>query len=161
MKIVSFLLSACFFCLLSVQAQTNSQSVIEDLESPVPGEGSIRINTDSAITALIGTPSIDVVVNENGYVKMNGYRIQIFMSNNSRTAKNEAAQKEAQIRDVFPEIELYITYQAPNWKLLAGDFLTREEASVFIQKIQKAFPSFGKELYTVPDKVKVPIQKNN
>jgi hypothetical protein len=134
-------------------AQTIPLNIIHDLESHVQGEGIIQIEVDSKITNLLGTPSHKQGMEENTITKISGYRIQIFMSNNARTARNEAAHKESLIREIFPELATYIDYQAPNWKLLAGDFMSKEEAGLFKQKIQKAFPEFGKELYIVADKI--------
>ncbi|MDR3339477.1 MAG: SPOR domain-containing protein [Candidatus Symbiothrix sp.] len=142
-----------------MHAQINPVNIIQDLETHVPGQGLISIRSDSKITNLLGSPLQQVNVDENSYTKVNGFRIQVFMSNNPRTARNEANHKESQIREIFPELATYVNYEAPNWKLLAGDFMTKEEAGVFRQKIQKAFPEFGKEIYTVSCKINVP--KNN
>jgi hypothetical protein len=155
--VVLFSLITGLFCLSAIQAQT----IIEDLETPRPGEGIIHIQCDPAIKALIGVSSAHINADETNYLKINGFRIQVFMGNNPKTAKGEAAHKEGLIRENFPEVTVHTTYQAPNWKVLVGDFTTKEEAIIFMQKIQKAFPDFGKEMYTVADKVNIPIQRSN
>jgi hypothetical protein len=144
-----------------VQAQTTSSTIIADLETSVQGEGLIRIQSDTKITALLGLPNIVLDVDETNYVKVNGFRIQVFMSNNSKNAKGEAIHKESIIRELFPDIPVHVAYQAPNWKVLVGDFVTRDETGVFLQKLQSAFPEFGREMYIVSDKVSIPIQKTN
>jgi hypothetical protein len=159
-KFFLLFLSIGFFT-QAVRAQTTSAAIITDLETPVQGEGLIHIQSDPKITALLGLPNFGVEIDETNYVKMNGFRIQIFMSNNSKTAKSAAIHKESLIRESFQDIPTHVVYQAPNWKVLVGDFITREEAGVFLQKLQKAFPEFGREMYTVSDKVNIPIQKAN
>jgi hypothetical protein len=147
------------FCLPSVVAQVENVGIIRDLESSVAGEGAIHVECDQKIKDLLGTPAPNAGIEESAYMKMNGFRIQIFMSNNSKTAKGEAGFREGQIRENFSELATYIVYESPNWKLLAGDFMTKEEAGIFMQRIQKAFPGFGKEMYIVSDKVNIPQQK--
>ncbi|MDR0681204.1 MAG: SPOR domain-containing protein [Dysgonamonadaceae bacterium] len=141
-----------------VQAQT---TIIEELESNSnPAEGVIHIESDSAITALIGTPNNRLIASESyDYIERSGFRIQVFMGNDHNTARSEASSKQASIKEVFPDLATYLTYEAPNWKLSAGDFTTREEATFFKQQLQKEFPQFGKEMYIIVDKIKLPIEK--
>jgi hypothetical protein len=148
------------FSLNEMQAQT---SIIEDLQSVSSlSEGVIHIESDAAITALIGTPSsrVSSTSGTSDYAERTGYRIQVFMGSAPSTARSEASSKQAAIRNSFPEIATYLTYNAPNWKLLAGDFLTREEATIFKQQLQREFPQFGREMYIVVDKIKIPVEKN-
>ena len=122
-------------------------------------KGTFIIEEDPAITALLGKP-LEYGGKENAdVIKMNGFRIRIFMGSNQKTAREEALEKQALLNEVFPELATYLNYDAPNWKLYAGDFLTKEEAMVFRQRIQKSFPQFGREIYTVSDKVNIPIHK--
>jgi hypothetical protein len=82
------------------------------------------------------------------------------MSNNSRTARKEIADKGALIKETFPEIAIYTGYTPPNFKLLVGDFRTREEADVFRRQMQNAISGLGKEMYIVPDKINIPVNSN-
>lgn len=160
---ISFLTVVFYiFSFLTIQAQSNSANIIEKLESNSYGsEGEIHIESDPAITELIGKPNIHSDASgANTYVERTGYRLQVFMGNNPRTARTEASSRQASIRDLFPEIATYLTFEAPNWKVLAGDFVSREEATVFKQQLQKEFPHFGKEIYIVVDKIKIPIDKS-
>jgi len=151
--------AACSFFSV-IQAQKRA-TIIDDLETFVVGEGIIHIDADPALMDLIGSFSADSSALSDSIVKMNGFRIQVFMSNDPRTGQKEIASKGSMIKSAFPEISVYTDYAAPNIKLLAGDFLTREEADVFKQKIQKSIPALGKEMYVVQDKVNIRMQKNN
>jgi hypothetical protein len=157
-KIVLFLLSA--LCFSGVGAQVKQVTIIDDLETFVSGEGIIQITSDPGIVELIGIVSPEISVDKDSYVKINGYRIQVFMSNDSRTARKEITRKGNLIRATFPEIEVYQGYTSPNFKLLVGDFRTREEADVFRRQMQNAIPELGKEMYIVPDKVNIPVNSN-
>ncbi|GHT78929.1 hypothetical protein AGMMS50262_22100 [Bacteroidia bacterium] len=144
--------------LCAIQAQTR---IIEDLQAQKSDtEGIIKVVSDPAITDLLGSPGNQTNSQGNyDYFERTGYRIQVFMGNNPKTARGEATNKQTSIKSAFPDLATYLTYEAPNWKLSAGDFLTREEAAVFKQQLQKQFPEFGKEMYIIVDKVKIPVEK--
>lgn len=141
---------------LSVSLKAQQNTIIDDLEISSGSQGIVSVESDPAITALLGTP-IDKGKEASDFMKISGFRIQVFMGSNPRSAKQEAHTKETLLNEKFPELASYVKYDAPNWKLYVGDFLTKDEAMVFRQKIQKAFPEFGKEVYTVIDRINVPI----
>jgi len=80
------------------------------------------------------------------------------MGSNPRTSETEAIKRQTQLDEKFPELKTYLNFDAPNWKLYAGDFLTKEEATLFRLQILKSCPEFGKETYVVSDKINVPVQ---
>jgi hypothetical protein len=141
-----------------------AQNIITDLETPKAGEGTVRIVCDSKIIELLGTPtssprsSESVSGNENGYIKATGYRIQIYMDNSPK-ARNEVSRIQSLFNGTFPNVGTYVSYNAPNWRVLVGDFRTKEEADTFKQNIQSSLPELGKEMYTVPSRINLPIQK--
>lgn len=142
-------------------AQNQSTNIIDELESNTnSSEGVIHIESDPSITALIGKPANQIAKTGNyDYIERNGFRLQIYMGNNPRTARSEAFSRQVSIKSIFPDVETYLNYDTPNWKLLAGDFVSREEATIFKQQLQKEFPQFGKEIYIITDQIKVPIEK--
>ena len=157
-KFIIFLLLIAGFNFYEIQAQEKQATIIDELEKFVPGEGIIKIISDPKIKELIGVISSEVSVDKENFIVTNGFRIQVFMSND-RTARRESAEKGNLISEAFPEIAVYPVYIAPNWKLSAGDFLTKEEADIFKQKLLKSIPQLGKEMYIVQDKINIPIQK--
>lgn len=82
-----------------------------------------------------------------------GYRVQVFSDNNSSTAKNEARAKARNISERFPEWRTYVIYNSPYWRLKVGDFRTQREADDAAEDIKKAFPSYGKEVRVVRDRI--------
>ena len=160
MKYSLLFLFIALSCFSAIQAQVKQATIIDELEKNVSGEGTIRIISDPKITELIGVFSQETSFEQENYVKTNGFRVQVFMSNDSKTARKELYDKSSLIKDVFPEIAVYSDYVAPNWKLFAGDFLSKEEAEVFRQKMLKAIPQLGKEMIIIQDKVNISLQKN-
>jgi len=140
-----------------------AQNIITDLETSKTGEGTIHVTCDPKINELLGAPtssprpSESVSGNENGS-KGIGYRIQIYMDNSPK-AKNEVTRIQSLFNGTFPYVGTYVSYNAPNWRVLVGDFQTREEADAFKITIRNSLPELGKEMYTVPSKINLPVQK--
>ncbi|NLG19356.1 MAG: SPOR domain-containing protein [Fibrobacter sp.] len=60
------------------------------------------------------------------------YRIQLFVSSRVETLREQ--KREAEVRTNLP---MYISYEAPYYKLLAGDFDVRSDAENSLKKIKK------------------------
>lgn len=164
--IVKLILLTLFCQVLSVAAQQSatsaSKSILEELNMPRRGQGSVIVYEDEAIKGILAKPNsanLPVYTSEDGatqYVKMRGFKIQVFSGNNQRKSKDEAYSKQRLINDRFEDIETVVYFKSPRWILRAGNFRTREEADVMLKEIAKQFPSFGKEMYIVSDIVKIP-----
>jgi len=156
MKYKIILLFIFCFGFFGIQAQIK-RTIIDSLETYIPGEGVIKIICDPKIKELIGTFIPESRFDEANYIKTKGFRLQVFMSNDAKTARKEMTEKRSLIIETFPEIAVYDDYAAPNWKLFAGDFLTKEEADVFKRKLLKSIPQLGKEMYVVSGTVNIPL----
>lgn len=151
-----------FLCAMFLVGWTaGAQTIIDDLQWQThPSEGIISIESDPAITALIGKPaSMGGALAFGDFMERTGFRIQVFMSSDPRTARSEATARQSAIRLAFPELPAYLLYEAPNWRLVVGDCAARAEADLIQQRLQKEFPQFGKEMYVVSDKIRVPGER--
>lgn len=88
-------------------------------------------------------------------VHKSGYRIQVYSDNNQRQAKSKAQQIASSIKRQFPHYGLYLTYNAPYWRLRVGDFTTQEAARSAMSALKSKFPSLAGDMRVVRDKVKV------
>ena len=77
---------------------------------------------------------------------MPGYRIQVINS----TDRSKVFAAKAKMYQEFPELKLYLMYQAPNYKLKAGNFKTQEEAEDYVKQLSRLF-STG--LYVIRDTI--------
>lgn len=84
-----------------------------------------------------------------------GYRIQVYSDNNQRQAKAKAQRIAASIGKQFPHYGLYLTYNAPYWRLRVGDFTSQEAARSAMSALRSKFPSLAGDMRVVRDKVKV------
>lgn len=158
------LLIAAFLFAAGVMAQDVlplRRTIVDDLQETVPGKGKVVIDQPPGIRALIGSrrdgANIETASDGQTFLKYQGFRVQIFSGNNQRTAKSEAFKKEQQIKERFPNLPTYVTYNAPFWRLRVGNYDSREEAYYIQRQISEAFPSFAKEIYIVGEEVKAPI----
>ncbi len=159
--IISFLFF--LFCVVSISAQTldgPATTIFDDLQLSGYGKGQVIVNQSSAIRNMIGArmhgANVEKTDNET-YLKIQGFRTQVFSGNNQRKSKDEAFRKEKEIKEMFPDVPTYVTYNAPFWKLRVGDFRSHEEAYHMMRLLMDAFPSYGKEMYIVKEEIKIPL----
>lgn len=160
--LLSLILLLLFYAFPSFAQETaeKKQSIIDRLEKSEPGKGTVVIHASEAIRRQVGAPQQGVKVestNGESFLVFDGFRVQVFSGNNQRLSKDEAFQKEKEVKELMPELPTYIKYDAPFWKLRVGDFQTHEEAYHLLRELMAAFPSYGKEMYIVDDKVRIPI----
>lgn len=88
----------------------------------------------------------------NNHYGLEGYRIQIYASNN-RSAREESNKVRAAFISKFPGTVSYQLYADPGYfKVRIGDFRTKTEAVKLFQQISREFP----EAYIVPDIISFP-----
>ena len=160
---MKFILFYCFIALatFNLNAQDTLQipeNIVDKINSVEPGKGVVRIIQDETIKDRIGKPGkLSSTVNTNSgsdsYVEISGWRIQVFAGNNQRVSKNEAFHKEADIKSIHSDLGTYVTYTAPFWRLRVGDFQTYQDARSVLLKLRRDFPSYGREMSIVKDKV--------
>lgn len=110
---------------------------VEDLagiapDSPVFWAGNPPLSTEPCTP--LSTPETDEANEESVSARLqviSGYRIQIFAGREQRPAL--AVKKEAENRFKLP---VYLAYEAPQYKIRIGDFITREEATEFCQQVR-------------------------
>lgn len=73
-----------------------------------------------------------------------GYRVQLGWGN-----RNSLLAMKGRFISQFPDVHVYLIYQQPNYKLRVGDFISQEDATVFMNEIKRQFPN----CFIVPDKV--------
>ena len=109
-------------------------------------QGSVEIKKD---------PRIDNLIKQEGMIvppatspQISGYRIQLFFDTN-KDAVNEARSK---FISLYPKIDTYVTFTAPNFFLKVGDFRTQMEAEKVKSTVDVQFPTSNiiKEMVNLP-----------
>jgi len=111
----------------------------------------VQVEQDSAITQLM-MDKINGVNRET--TEMQGYRVQVYSSNNQQIAKQEAIELEKQLSEVL-DAPVYVVYTPPFWKVRIGNFRTQEDANNYKKIVIQAFPERQSETYIVRDKIQI------
>ena len=110
----------------------------------------VEVLQDSAVGALLQA----AMQGKMEWVEIDGYRVQIYSSNQQQVAKSEALELEAKIKDKINQT-VYVLYMPPFWKVRLGDFRTYEEAKQYKKIFVDQFPSVMGDTYIVRDKIQV------
>ncbi len=99
------------------------------------GRGMLILNQDERIDELV---SRHIRINSE-IQGMQGYRIRIF-SQSGRGARQNATTARAEFFNKYPDVETYLDYDPPNFRVYVGDFRTRSEALKLQRKIRRDYP---------------------
>lgn len=138
-----------FLVLAALQLRANDSLRVTspNLLDSMPG---VEVLQDSAVGALLQA----AMQGKMEWVEIDGYRVQIYSSNQQQVAKSEALELEAKIKDKINQT-VYVLYMPPFWKVRLGDFRTYEEAKQYKKLFVDQFPSVMGDTYIVRDKIQV------
>lgn len=117
-------------------------------------ESNVVIVQDQAIDTILSKHiemNETLLQNEDNYA-IDGFRIQIFEESGNKSS-TQAREVMAEFSEKFTDIPVYLTWQAPNFKVRVGDFHSRMQAEGFLKKIQRDYPI----AWVIRDKIKYPI----
>ena len=110
----------------------------------------VQIVQDSAMSVLLD----EAINGKREMMEIDGYRVQIYSSNQQQTAKSEALELESQLKDKLNQA-IYVQYLPPFWKVRLGDFRTYEEAKEYKKLFVQQYPHLLGDTYIVRDKIQV------
>lgn len=84
----------------------------------------------------------------NDKKSMPGYRIQLYYGSD----RQKAIMLKAEFLRDYPENNVYLIYQQPNFKVRMGDFKNKFEADRFFKTIKDDYPA----CFIVPDNINLP-----
>ncbi len=142
-KIISILFTC--FSVICVNAQFDS------LVQKQEGLGVIEIQQDDRIPALVEK---HIAINKANNGKFSGWRIQIYSSSGT-TSRAEAQGVRKAFLAKYPDVNAYLIYQPPFFKIRVGDFRTKSEAYSFYKQILLEYPVS----YLITDQVNYPKLK--
>jgi hypothetical protein len=91
-------------------------------------------------------------------ITASGFRIRVFSGNDQTASKKRAYAISQEIQQKYPDLDLYIYFKTPNWRLTAGNFRTREEAHAMMVELKKEFPKWGREMFVIPDEIELSLE---
>lgn len=109
----------------------------------------IVVHKDPRIDLLVKKQiEINEVTTRNARRFVPGFRILVVNTND----RNKALNAKSKLYQEFPELNVYLMYQAPFYRLKAGNFRDRKEAEDYLPSIQRLFPS---GVYVIRDTIDV------
>ena len=108
------------------------------LISPAMGQshkGTVEITGDVKVSQLVKK---HIEFNERMQT-VPGYRVQI-ASLSGPNSRNQAFELKRQFKEEYPDIEVYIVFTEPNFRIKVGDFTSKLDAYVLMQTIKERYP---------------------
>lgn len=110
----------------------NGDSLTQISDSIQGNWSHLTINSDSRINKLM-----DIATEESHRKEgIDGYRVQIFKGD-----KNNADRIRAEFLKAYPDFDVYLIFQTPDFRVRIGDFRTRSEAIRLKHQIERDFPN--------------------
>lgn len=138
-RVIIILVGCLLLCQFSASAQIQK-----------PERGKLEVIKDPRIDSLIARRA-DLskgMVRGVNLPSSYGYRVQFFIGPN----RKNAFDAQNRMQQMHPELRTYINYAEPNFKVKAGDFRTRLEASKLMQELKGTFSS----LFIISEKINPP-----
>lgn len=91
---------------------------------------------------------LDSVYRQNKAIRyISGFRIQVYVGN----VRREADDAKSYIYQTFPDLNPYVTYSQPTYRVKAGDFMYRRDAEQYLDLIKEQYSS----AVILPDRVEI------
>ncbi len=132
------------------QEEIDSSFIFNPIQSLDDTLGSLEIKQDPKIASLLFKK---VEVNKSNSSQQ-GYRIQI-MSAAGANSRDKANMAKAEFLTEFDDVEIYIVYKSPDFKVRLGDFRTKLDAFNYLQNIIEVYP----HAFILSDNVNIPLLK--
>lgn len=103
-----------------------------------------RMGTNISATPTTNKPVVDKK-NATRTTTM-GFRVQIYAGSN----RSEAYAEQARFKQLYKDIDTYVSYDEPNYRVKVGDFRSRSEAQELMQGLRRQFNNvfvFTEEIY--------------
>ena len=140
-------LAGCAATAQTVAVADGDTSIVQYLERHDTG-GEVNIVQPAALTLRLSRTD----ATQAGQRSLTVYRVQLFSDNRSTTAKAEADRRAARVREIFTDVDVYVTFTSPFWRLRVGNFRSYEDANKILHELKTAFPDMASEMRIVRDR---------
>lgn len=79
-------------------------------------------------------------IRANAERKITGYRIRVFYDN-APTARSRSEAIVRTLRQQYPALGVYLSFESPNYKVCVGDFRTKDEALATYNALKGTYPT--------------------
>ena len=140
--LLTFLIS--LHCITLAQTPLRNDSSFISIFDEMPN---VHILQNNTISKLI-TDSMKARQMKKNFI--NGFRVQVFSSNQQQIAKNLASDLKDELSELIEE-PVYIQYDSPFWKVRIGNFKTIQDANEYKNVLIRILPKIKQNTYVVRD----------
>ena len=146
------LFSILFVVLAAMQIRADETNMPIAIPRPnlLDSMPNVEVVQDSTVALLLQ----GVMDGRREWIEIDGYRVQVYSSNQQQYAKSEALDLEAKLQNQINHT-IYVQYVSPFWKVRIGDFRTYDEAKEYKNLFVQQYPNMVGDTYVVRDKIKV------
>ncbi len=143
------------FALLVMYSISSTAQDTQAVAETEPKIASVIIHKDPRIEVLVKKQSsINTATKKSSARTARGYRLLVINTNK----RDEAIAAKTRIYTLFPELNPYMSYQSPYFRVKAGNFKTRDEA-VRYQKVMNTM--FPKGVFIINDIIEIKGEKDD
>jgi hypothetical protein len=137
MKILKTVFLFLVICIngFSIQAQTEGTTRTSFVSSTSNLPGSVKWNYPKGLDNLLEKYKIENF-KEPG---LDGFRVQVF-SDGGNNAKDRALKVQSSLKEVYPELDVYLSYNQPNFRVRCGNYRTKAAARKLQLEIIHQYP---------------------
>ena len=144
-RVKILILPALACCLATAAAQRCEAQNIETFrhrlaQTEVVGEGgaTARVHVTERADAAAAVARVTRGTGDET-TSFQGYRVGLY-SGNDQTAQESSLAAKVRFEEAFDDINVYLVYDNPYFKVTAGDCLTEEEAVMLLARVRRVFP---------------------
>lgn len=112
-----------------------------EVDSTLAGRDIFSVLPEDVV--VVQSPQVREAMNDmvaaNAASEFNGFRIRIYIGSNPN-AREESLEALVRFNRQFPYIQAYRSYTTPNFKVSVGNFRTRVDAEILLNRIKDEFP---------------------
>lgn len=141
-------------CSMEMNAQS-LESFKNHLAQPVTASSAARMARVTVKEYGAAAEAVEKASRRTAQPSYKGYRVCIFVDNGAQ-ARGEAMEAKELFEENFPDVEVYMAYENPYFRVTVGNCLTAEEAIILKGRVAAVFPkAFPKnEILSLSDFVK-------
>ncbi len=118
----------------------------QSIALPRPQQGEIHVYADPKLNEDIYLKKR--LKNPEKETEFPGYRIQVFFGSD----RTDANKVKAEFSEKYPDVDVYVVYESPNFKVRVGNYRNKIEAQKLLHDLKQKYDG----AFIVPDKIKFP-----
>lgn len=117
-----------------------------------------RKQPTTSSTPTASKPTQNYSTKPLAYTMRTGWRVKFFSGGSSRADKENAQAAGREFKQAFPDVSVYMHFISPHWICVAGNFVNKEDADAFVNRIKSSRLSRATGITVIKSRVKVPVE---